>query len=1010
MSENNSFGKVRWHAYVSFALAICLILSSLVWITACQKDSTVNPPINTTPQTTTPTVTTPEGTTDPEGTPDEDLLVSYKVTVVDQNNAPVAGATVQLYVGDKSLTPAFTNEDGTVEILAQEADYTVDATRAGYVFEKFEKVSANEFKAYLAPNGYDPLCYQAEAGVTEEALKADIASLLELPEGTEFEIQGEFDLTVPGKYSITCVSDNKEQQVEIWVYDNYVNAFVNGNPVTGDTVSLNYKEAAASKNFTNIITITDSIGNALPFVKDGRCMSFENTAGSYLMYYNVTDAAGQTFSVRIVYEVAYLYNMVVANGAALTFAENATFAADFDGATDVWLEDADGKIDSALYEIEKDAVVLKQEYYNDLVGRKVAIKVCTDNGETHFYVSVYNQENYDDFLRKNFENMVICQSSASFRYVEEAPAGIDFAYGYRYIKASGTKVEDTAVQIRTLGKYGRISFDLYVNKSTNSSGNKDMEFQIVNGAKFISVVDSKGNSLPVNDKNGKPHVMLTTGGVYHIVLDINESLNPTFYIWGGRSVDLYYYNFELGEPEYTYVLDDAHQSVICYKGEEQYGYFAWPTVTKLDGKRLMAVSSGMRNAHIDIEGKVVCWFSEDEGKTWSEPYLLADTVLDDRDAGVVYWNGKIIVSWFCASKEYFRRQDRDKYADWALGIPDDLDTKLMGGNYIISEDGGRTWSDIYNMPEGMFTPHGLIINPDGGLTSVGYLKYDKVNGRWGTGIAVRTTDGTMDENGFVWSEAIVIADSDTQYSWDFQEPFGIYNDEGVLIVIMRADKGLYQCELQPGADKFGEWRKIANVQESPAHMFQHSSGVMVMTYGYRGIYVDPNTGNTVSYTERAKDVLGIRARLSYDGGLTWTREIVLTTDARVTDDNLSDLGYTSSVEISDGKIVTVYYQRNKYESRAGIYQVVWELPEALTGDITITLAGGKTTGSNNTDVGDGLLIGTVTGQVGEAIELPEPTKAGYTFAGWYMDYACTMPFVGETYCNNITLYAKWVKN
>lgn len=853
------------------------------------------------------------------------------------------------------------------------------------------------------------LHYVTGADITEEQLHADIAKALDLPVGIVFDVSGELDFTKSGKYNITCKWGIKEAEVEVWVYANYVNVTVDGKAVEGDQVQLNYQKAATSNNFTKCITIADCFGNALSFTVGERSMRFENCEGSYLMYYHATDAAGQSFSIRMIYNVTYAYNMSVANGAALTFEESASFAANFDGATDIWLEDANGKINPVLYEIQENAVVLKKEYYESFTGSRVAIQVCSNNGSTYFYVSIYDKDNYDEFLKHRFESLVSCQSSATFQYVEEAPEGIDFEYGYRYAKQAGPTVDQTALAFRTVGKYGLLSFDLYVKSSSNTAGNKDMEFQIANNAKFVSVVDSNGNAVPVNDKNGKPHVVLSTGKTYHIVLDINESLNPTFYIWGGRTVDLYYYNFELSEPEYTYVIDDALKTVVCYKGSEPYGYFAWPTVTKLDGKRLIAVSSGMRNEHIDIEGKLVCWYSEDEGKTWSEPQLLQDTVLDDRDAGVVYWNGKIIVSWFCASKEYFRRQDRDKYAEWALSIPEELDTKLMGGNYIISEDGGKTWSEIYSMPEGMFTPHGLIINPEGGLTSVGYLKYDKVLKRWGTGIAVRTTDGTMDENGFIWSDAIVIADSDTQYSWDFQEPYGLYNDDGVLIVVMRADKGLYQCELQPGANKFGEWRKIANVQESPAHMFRHSSGVMVMTYGYRGIYVDPNTGGTVSYTERGKDILGIRARLSYDGGLTWTREIVLTTDARITDDNLSDLGYTSSVEISDGKIVTVYYQRNKYETRASIYQVVWELPEAFTGEITITLAGGKTM-NGNTDAGDGLLVGTVSGQVGEAIVLPEaPQKAGYKFEGWYMDYACTMPFTATTYCNNFTIYAKWVK-
>jgi len=1023
MSENNSFGKVRWYSCIAFFLAICLTLSPLVWIFVREKDNLFTQPTNPTNQTTTPgettevttpEVTTPEVTT-PEVTTPEDPFVTYTVTVIDENNAPLAGAAVQLCIEDKGLIPVLTNGDGLVSIMANETDYTVKVTRPGYTFEKAEIVGSAEFKVQLYKNGsvpselvFPPLCYKVGAEITEEMIESDIAELLGLSAETTFDVIGEFDIATSGKYTLTCVLGKMAQKIDVWVFDNYVDVAVNGKPLEDGTVVLSYKEAVASKNFTKYITITDSLGNLLPFTKDDRCMSFEDREGSYLMYYNVTDAAGHTFSVRIIYDVVYGYDMSVANGVALTYEDSASFAANFDGATDVWLEDANGKIDPALYQIGEDVLVLKQEYYSKFVGKKVAVKVCSDNGMTYFYVSSCDEEDYENFLRTRFENLVTCQSSAKFLYVEEAPDGIDFAYGYRYTKTSGAPVESTALQFRTLGKYGRMSFDLYVKNSTNSSGNKDMEFQIVNGAKFISVVDSKGNPVPVNDKNDKPHVLLTTGETYSIVLDINASLNPAFYIWGGRSVDIYYYNFELGDPEYTYVVDDALKTVVCYKGNEKYGYFAWPTVTKLDGKRLIAVSSGMRNAHIDIEGRVVCWYSEDEGKTWSEPQVIADTVLDDRDAGVVYWNGKIIVSWFCASKEYYRNYDRDKYAEWVKSIPDELDTKLMGGNYIISEDGGETWSEVYNMPQGMFTPHGLIVNPDGGLTSVGYLEYNKENKRWGTGIAVRTTDGTMNEDGFVWSDAIIIADSDTQYSWDFQEPYGIYNDDGVLIVVMRADKGLYQCELQPGATKFSDWHKIANVQESPAHMFEHSSGVMVMTYGYRGIYVDPVTGATVSYTERNNDTtLGIRARLSYDGGLTWTREVILT-HGLYPASNSSDWGYTSSVELSNGKILTLYYQRTGSETNASIYQVVWSLPEAFTGEVTLTLTGGKS--PSGTYDGDGLLIDTVTGQVGDAIELPTPTKAGYKFDGWYMDYACTMPFVATTYSKDLTLYAKWVKN
>ena len=852
-----------------------------------------------------------------------------------------------------------------------------------------------------------PILHCAE-GTPEDLFQKKAARLLGAADGTAVKVSGTYDLNTCGKYTVTCTWDGKTAQVSVWVYANSASVTINGMPFSGeDEVHLNYQKAAASNNFMSGVSITDSLGNALKVTKDKKSMNFEEREGLYVVYYKATDAAGQEFSVRVLYDVTYAHYISVANGPALTFEESASFFADFDGATNVWLENSNGKIDPALYEIQEDAIVLKKAYYEGMAGKTTAIKACSDNGFTYFYVTVYDEDGYDEYLKRSLESLVSYQSLyATFQWTEEAPAGIAFEYGYHYTKTAGAKVDQTALVFRPMGKYGTLSFDLYVKDSYNSAGNKDMELQLYGGAKFVSVVDAEGNTIPVVDKNDKPHVVLTTGETYHIVLDINEAPMFKFYIWGGRTVDIYYYNFVLGEPQYTYVLDNAKKTVLCYKGEEEYGYFAWPTVAKIGDGRLMAVSSGMRKAHIDIEGKVVGWFSDDEGKTWSEPQVLADTLLDDRDAGVVYWNGKIIVSWFCASKVYYINNNASAYGEWAAGIDDDYDTKYMGGNYIISEDGGKTWSDIYSMPEGMFTPHGLIVNPDGGLTSVGYLKYDKVNKKWGSGIAVRTTTGEMDENGFVWSDAIVIADPATQFDWDFQEPYGIYNDEGVLIVVMRADEGLYQCELYPGKTEFTMWRKIAMVQEAPAHMFRHSSGVLVMTYGYRGIYYDnSNYGGKAYAPNKANDVMGVRARVSYDGGMNWSTEYILTTDGEIT-----DLGYSSSVELSDGKILTVYYQRGEFETKASIYQVVWELPERLTGEVTINFVSGEAM-NGKTDAGDGLFITSISGQVGEKIVLPEaPTKAGFTFDGWYLDYAGTMVFTGDTYCKNLTLYAKWVKN
>ncbi len=49
---------------------------------------------------------------------------------------------------------------------------------------------------------------------------------------------------------------------------------------------------------------------------------------------------------------------------------------------------------------------------------------------------------------------------------------------------------------------------------------------------------------------------------------------------------------------------------------------------------------------------------------------------------------------------------------------------------------------------------------------------------------------------------------------------------------------------------------------------------------------------------------------------------------------------------------------------------------------------------------------------GELLEIPEPpTREGYTFTGWYKDYACDELWQVEkdTVQDNLTLYAGWAK-
>lgn len=63
--------------------------------------------------------------------------ITYTVTVVDQNGAPVAGVSIQMCTADSCLMPAPTAEDGTVRFTLAPAAYhaTVAICPEGYTAE-----------------------------------------------------------------------------------------------------------------------------------------------------------------------------------------------------------------------------------------------------------------------------------------------------------------------------------------------------------------------------------------------------------------------------------------------------------------------------------------------------------------------------------------------------------------------------------------------------------------------------------------------------------------------------------------------------------------------------------------------------------------------------------------------------------------------------------------------------------------------------------------------------------
>lgn len=363
---------------------------------------------------------------------------------------------------------------------------------------------------------------------------------------------------------------------------------------------------------------------------------------------------------------------------------------------------------------------------------------------------------------------------------------------------------------------------------------------------------------------------------------------------------------------------NAQHGIICRLPEERLGYFGWPSVARLDDGTLVVASSGLRSEHICPWGKTVLNVSHDDGRTWSAPRVINDTPIDDRDAGVVHLGaGKLLVSWFTSDTRQYANADWvrerfgvDEVERWQATLAtwtDELVQRWLGSWVVLSEDRGSTWSAPIRVPAS--TPHGPIILANGDLL---YLGKDATEMSEGRIVGARSHDG-----GRTWQLQGTVPLYPGTVGTNYHEPHVVELPDGRLVGMIRIEgegtnalvtAGLVEFSLMQtdSADGGKTWStpKPLGFHGSPPHLLRHSTGVLVCVYGYR----QPGYGQ--------------RAMLSHDDGVTWEHDWVIRDDGPD-----GDLGYPASVELADGSLFTIYYQKVPGDKKCSLLWSRWTLPE-----------------------------------------------------------------------------------
>ncbi len=364
----------------------------------------------------------------------------------------------------------------------------------------------------------------------------------------------------------------------------------------------------------------------------------------------------------------------------------------------------------------------------------------------------------------------------------------------------------------------------------------------------------------------------------------------------------------------------GEHGIVCRLPGEKFGYFGWPTVAVLQDGTLLVASSGLRSEHVCPWGKTVLNISTDGGQIWSPPRVINNSPLDDRDAGILNLGGdKLLVTWFTSINRQYLEDEGvrnwlgvEEVNSWRETLANISETQISdhtGSWIMLSADRGAAWSAPIRVP--VSTPHGPIHLSSGDLLYLGKPYESWADMENGAITAVCSEDGGMS-----WKRLGQVPVYPATDPANYYEPHVVELPSGRLLGMIRIEdvpgkelKGagipsfsLMQTMSEDGGNTWSTAQPLG-FHGSPPHLLRHSSGILVLTYGYR---LAP---------------FGQRVAFSRDEGDTWDHDWALR------DDGLDfDLGYPSTVELVDGSLFTVYYQKIAGDNKCSLLWSRWNLP------------------------------------------------------------------------------------
>ena len=230
-----------------------------------------------------------------------------------------------------------------------------------------------------------------EGEATDELLLKNVSAVTSNGESVNPTLNKDgVDYNKAGVYNISFSYGVSEIATQLYIYA-MPTLYYSGEELTGDTLTISYRQANESYDFYRNVTALDSFGESLEVTVSEDSAKYDGGVGEYAVSYSATDCVGNVLMRTITYTVTMENAPVIEDTEFVLGKDSPSIAANWKDAKEVYLYYGGELLGNGFYEITSNAIVFNEKYLVDLSVGTHDFCVKTVEGVADFSLTIVDE-------------------------------------------------------------------------------------------------------------------------------------------------------------------------------------------------------------------------------------------------------------------------------------------------------------------------------------------------------------------------------------------------------------------------------------------------------------------------------------------------------------------------------------------------------------------------------------------------------------------------------------------